>query len=55
MLAKIKEMMERLAMLQTTPISTSRSQAVRLDHCLAQNSLQPRPLVRRRVRINEMD
>ena len=42
MLAKMKEMMERLAMLQTTPISTSSNQAVRFDHCLAQNSLQPR-------------
>ena len=48
MLAKIKEMMERLAMLQTTPISTSSNQAVRFDHCLAQNSLQPRLWSRRR-------
>ena len=47
-LAKIKEMMERLAMLQTTPISTSSSQAVRFVHCLAQNSLQPRLFNRRR-------
>ena len=52
-LAKIKEMMERLAMLQTTPISTSSSQAVRFDHCLAQNSLQPRLWKERGVRINE--
>ena len=47
-LAKMKEMMERLAMLQTTPISTSSNQAVRFDHCLAQNSLQPRLWSRRR-------
>ena len=51
-LAKMKEIMERLAMLHTTPISTSNSQAVRLDHCLAQNSLQPRFYNKTRVRIN---
>ena len=41
MLAKMKEMMERLATLHTTPISTSRSQAVRCAHCVDQNSRQP--------------
>ena len=41
MLAKMKEMMERLATLHTTPISTSRSQAVRWAHCVDQNSRQP--------------
>merc|ERR1719471_1221227 len=41
MLAKMKEMMERLATLHTNPISTSSSQAVKLFHCAAQNSLHP--------------
>ena len=41
MLAKMKEMMERLATLQTTPISTSNNHEVRLDHWAAQNSLHP--------------
>ena len=41
MLAKIKEIMERLATLHTTPISTSRSQAVSWVHCVDQNSRQP--------------
>ena len=41
MLAKMKEMMERLATLHTTPISTSRSQVVRCAHCTDQNSRQP--------------
>ena len=39
--AKMKEMMDRLAMPQTTPISTSSSHVVSLDHCCWTNSVQP--------------
>ena len=39
--AKMKEMMDRLAMPQTTPITTSSSQVVNFDHCCSRNSLHP--------------